>query len=260
MNFCSSCGAALTGDVRFCSSCGTATGELAVDQAPAVPATPKTFTKRFFAVLGVVGLLAVGGGAAFAATRGGGETFEECIADPEKPNYQCQGLPHGASVAQADDSASDTGDSAYQDCVETQRAENIGVQGAGLSEAEIATGCQPGGAFRAAGDCHDDASCAATEAAVEAEGYDDRFTCVYPQPGIAGMIGVRMSCSSEAEQAVMFGQIASYIYGPLGRRPTPYEVEATIMTPGTPSYVLVKQIFPNPADAEVFKDWVWQNA
>jgi hypothetical protein len=68
------------------------------------------------------------------------------------------------------------------------------------------------------------------------------------------------ACDSEAEQAVMFGQVRDYIYGPLGRRPTRSEVEATIMTPGTPSYALVGQLFPDPDDAQVFTDWVWETA
>ena len=177
MNFCSHCGTNIRDEARFCSSCGTAT-----EEADAGRDTPSG-SHRWRILWAASALLVIGGAGAFAVARvsGDGEnsaavsdqsatqasvgpkTFEECVADPQMQNYRCQGLPRATPQT----TRHSTGDPGYQSCVETLRFENQGVQGAGLSEAEMAAGCQIGGQFRIAADCHDDISCAAAEAEIE---------------------------------------------------------------------------------------------
>lgn len=80
MNFCSACGTTLTAHARFCSCCGSAAAQVLDREALQVlddeeglePApTFKVFTTRFLAVLALVGLIAIGGGVAFARSDAG---------------------------------------------------------------------------------------------------------------------------------------------------------------------------------------------
>jgi hypothetical protein len=85
------------------------------------------------------------------------------------------------------------------------------------------------------------------------------------QPGfvnVTRMLGVQVRPGGQQKTSMeVYKQLRDYIYRPLGRNPTAEEVRLTLRTPGTPSNVLVQQIFQgNSDDMEAFISWVENSA
>lgn len=78
----------------------------------------------------------------------------------------------------------------------------------------------------------------------------------------ARMLGVQAQPGGKPQAATQtYQQLRDRIFAPLGRPPTKEEVRLTLRTPGTPSYVLLGQIFQGDTMAqESFTKWVESSA